>query len=156
MDYRIDYLAHHPAYAEEVAQLKYDQWLHTSPDRPYVVWVEEIVESARIDAFPMTLIVLHDTTLLGFVTLVQIDEKIGIENGAWMITLYVKAAYRSRGIGARLARRCIHEVKQMSFEALYLWSESAKLTQYYERLGWRLISQDEDGDDIMVYEVKES
>jgi hypothetical protein len=41
-----------------------------SPDCEYPVWVREIADSARIGDFPLTLLALDDTGLLGFVALV--------------------------------------------------------------------------------------
>ncbi len=66
----------------EVTQLKFTQWLHTSPDRPYEEWLAEITASARTDAPPLTFIAIctSDTgekDLAGFVSLVQIPENAG-------------------------------------------------------------------------------
>ena len=58
MNHYIAYLADHPTYVAEVAELKYAQWRHTSPDRPYQVWVAEIEHSARKGELPMTLVAL--------------------------------------------------------------------------------------------------
>jgi N-acetylglutamate synthase-like GNAT family acetyltransferase len=150
----IGYLAHNLSYIEEIARLKYAQWLHTSPDRPYAVWVKETEESARIGTLPNTLIALDETTLLGFVTLIKIGEKSEVKDGVWMITLYVKTDQRRQGIGAQLIHHCIREVAQMDYHKLYLWTESNELTQYYTHLGWRQIAIDEEsGEDIMEYEV---
>jgi GNAT superfamily N-acetyltransferase len=151
--YHIEYLADYPACAEEVGHLKYREWLHTSPDRLYEVWIEEIRASALKDGFPMTLLVLEANELVGFVTLVELEEKMGIEGSLWLITLYVKEAHRGRGVGSALIARCIAEAGRMGHAALYLWTESSYLTRYYERRGWRLIGQDEDGEDVMVYEL---
>jgi GNAT superfamily N-acetyltransferase len=155
MDYVVAYLADHPAYVEEVGHLKYGQWLHTSPDRPYEVWIDEIRHSARKNAFPMTLIALRGAELLGFVTLIELEEKADIEHGLWLITLYVKANYRRKGIGAALIERCIEEAGQMGHPALYLWTESSELTGYYGRRGWCRIGRDAgSGEEIMVYELE--
>jgi len=151
---QLAYLADHPCYVQEVGDLKYEQWRHTSPDRPYEVWIDEIRDSARSDAFPMTLIALQGTTLVGFVTLIVLDDRAGIRDGLWLITLYVKESHRRQGIGERLIDRCVDEMRRAGYRALYLWTESPKLTRYYACRGWRQIGQDEDGDDMMVYELE--
>ena len=152
--FKVDYLANHPSHFEEVAGLKYHQWRHTSPDRAWDVWLAEIRESAQAGAFPMSLLALESDELLGFVTLVQIDEKAGVHNGLWMITLYVKEAFRRQGIGSALIERCISEARRMGLDTLYLWTESRDLTSYYGRRGWQWIGADEvDGDDIMAHQV---
>ena len=159
MLYLLDYLANHPAYIEEVAQLKYNQWLHTSPDRPWHTWLSEIEESARKDAPPLTLVALTGTSaeqheLAGFVTLVDMGEKAGQESKLWMITLYVKEPWRRQGIGAHLIQRCVQECKRWQRKALYLWTESKALTNYYTRHGWKLLGTDEEtGEDVMVYRL---
>jgi predicted N-acetyltransferase YhbS len=103
---------------------------------------------------PLTLIALKSSELLGFVTLVEIPEKAGIEKGVWLITLYVREAHRGVGLGARLAQRCLVEAKRMGYAAIYLWTEFARLTDYYERHGWRLVGRDDvSGDDIMMVEL---
>jgi len=156
MGYRVEYLADFPIYAQDVGHLKYEQWLHSSPDRPYETWIDEIARSARKDAFPMTLVLLQDVALLGFVTLIELDENAGVVNGLWLITLYVKAEYRRQGLGTALIARCIAEALRMGYGALYLWTEFPALTTYYERRGWRRIGQDEDGHDVMVYDDESS
>ena len=142
MDYATAYLADHPAYIEEVGYLKYRQWLHTSPDRPYEVWIEEIRQSARKEGFPMTLIALQERELLGFVTLIELEGHAGIEDGLWLITLYVKAEYRCQGIGTALIERYIEEAARFDHPVLYLWTESPVLPGYYERRGWRRVGRD--------------
>jgi GNAT superfamily N-acetyltransferase len=151
--YHIEFLADHPAYAEEVGQLKMAEWLRTSPDRPYEVWIDEIRASAQKDRVPMTLLALRDGEVLGFVSLVEIDDRAGIERGVWLITLYVREAYRCYGIGTALIERCIAEGRRMGRPALYLWTETPQLTAYYARRGWQYVGQDEDGEDVMVYEL---
>lgn len=159
MIYLLDYLANHREYIEEVAQLKFNHWLHTSPDRPYDIWLSEIEESAATDTVPLTLVTVIDSgdgkhDLAGFVTLINIDEREGIEKGLWMITLFVKEQYRHQGIGTHLIQRCFQECKQLDYTSLHLWTESKALTSYYAKQGWLLINADEDsGEDVMVYEV---
>jgi len=103
----------------------------------------------------MTLVMLQATQLLGFVTLVEFREKAGIKNGVWLITLYVKAQYRGAGLGWYLVERCFAEAQKLGYSAIYLWTESARLTEYYVRGGWRLLGRDdESGEDIMVYELE--
>ena len=154
IDHRIAYLADYPDYAEEVAWLKYKHWRHTSPDRPYELWAEEIRHSARKRELPLTFIALKPGELLGFVTLVEIMEKVGIDRGVWLITLYVKAPYRGAGLGLRLVERCLLEARELGYSALHLWTESARLTDYYARSGWRWFGRDDEcGQDIMMYEI---
>jgi predicted N-acetyltransferase YhbS len=153
----IEYLADHPTHAEEIAQLRCAHWRHTAPERPYEVWVGDVEYSARKGELPMTLVTLQDSELLGFVTLVEFEEKAGIRNGAWLITLYVKAQYRGAGLGRSLVERCLTEAQSLEYSALHLWTESTHLTEYYARSGWRLLGQDdESGEDIMVYDLDES
>jgi GNAT superfamily N-acetyltransferase len=151
--YHIEYLADHPAYAEEVGQLKFTEWLHTSPDRPYEVWIDEIRASAQKDRVPMTLLALRDGEALGFVSLVEIGERAGIEGGVWLITLYVREEHRCHGIGTALIERCIAEGRRMGYPALYLWTETPQLTAYYAQRGWQRVGQDEEGEDIMSYDL---
>ena len=155
--YLLDYLANHTDYIEEVTQLKINYWLPTSPDRPYDVWLSEIRESAQTtDKPPVTFVALPtddtgDHDLAGFVTIIPIDEKYGIEHGLWMITLYVKAQYRNQGIGTHLMQRCITEGKRLAYPALHLWTESKELTSFYNKRGWQvLFKYEESGDDVMI------
>jgi GNAT superfamily N-acetyltransferase len=104
----------------------------------------------------MTLVTLQDSELLGFVTLVEFEEKVGIKNGAWLITLYVRAQYRGVGLGWSLVERCLAEAQNVGYSAIHLWTESTHLTEHYARSGCRLLGQDnESGEDIMVYDLDE-
>ena len=153
----IEYLADHPTLVEEIAQLRRAHWQHTAPERPYEVWVGDVAYSARKGELPMTLVALQDSELLGFVTLVEFDDKAGIKNGAWMITLYVKAQHRGAGLGRSLIERCLAEAQSLGYSALHLWTESTHLTKYYAKSRWRLLGQDdESGEDIMVYDLNGS
>ena len=154
MDFYIDYLANHHSYVGEIAKLKYDHWHHTSPDRAYPVWVSDIEDSAKIGDFPSTLLALDKSGLLGFVTMIRIDERAGIQDGVWMITLYVKSEHRRRGIGTRLIDRCIAEARKLGIDTLYLWTEAEELTRYYASRGWQLQGTDQDGEDIMFFKVR--
>jgi len=150
VDYTIEYLADRPATIAEVGDLKYGHWKNTSPDRPYDVWIDEIRYSARRDAFPMTLVAIAGDELLGFVTLVEMDEHAAVADGLWMITLYVKLEHRRQGIGEALMGRCTVEARRLGYGALHLWTDGAELTGYYAHRGWRLIGRDDEGDDVMV------
>ena len=74
---QLAYLADHPSYVQEVGHLKYEPWRYTSPDRPCEVWIDEIRDSAHSDGFPMTLVALQGTTLVGFVTLIVLGKLLG-------------------------------------------------------------------------------
>jgi GNAT superfamily N-acetyltransferase len=154
MDIHIGTLANAPALADEVARLKHEQWRHTAPDRPWSVWLGEIQESAQVGAFPCTLVALVQDDLVGFVTLIQIPERARVRGGVWLITLYVKPAYRRRGVGTALIDRCVEIARDMDYDALYLWTESSDLTAYYTRRGWQLIGTDpDDGEDVMRFSL---
>lgn len=157
MLYLVDYLANHKNYIDEVAQLKFTQWLHTASNRPYEIWLSEIKESAQTDAPPLTFIALCDTgsrhrDLAGFVTLVQMPENVGVENSTWMVTLYVESQYRKKGIGTHLMQRCIKENQRWEHTSLHLWTESKALTSFYAKRGWKVLGTDQqNGEDVMVY-----
>jgi GNAT superfamily N-acetyltransferase len=154
---RIEYLADHPTCVEEIAQLRRAHWQHTAPKRPYEVWLGDVEVSARKGELPMTLVTLQDSELRGFVTLVAFEEKAGIKNGVWLITLYVKAQYRGAGLGRSLVERCLAEARSLGCSVVHLWTESTHLTEYYARIGWRLLGQNnESGEYIMVYDLGES
>lgn len=102
----------------------------------------------------MTLIALQGGTLVGFVTLIPLTERAGVRDSLWVITLYVKTPYRRQGIGATLMNRCADKTRRAGYPALYLWTESPDLTSYYAQRGWRWIGRDEEGDDIMTYDLE--
>ncbi len=153
IDHHIDYLANHPQYVEEVARLKYEHWLYSAPDRPYHVWVSEIEDTARIGEFPLTLVALDDTGLLGFVSMVVFEEWEGIRDGVWMITLYAKKEHRNRGLGTSLMNRCLSEARQMGVNTVYLWTDEKSLTEYYAQRDWKFLHTTPANEDIMSIDV---
>ena len=94
---------------------------------------------------------------LGFVTLVEFEEKVGIAKSVWLITLYVKAQYRGAELGRNLVKRGLTEAQNLGYSTIYLWTESDRLTEYYSSNGWRWFGRDdESGEDIMAYELEGS
>jgi GNAT superfamily N-acetyltransferase len=137
----IDYLAHHKELIPEITGLIYEQWSDlfqaagTSKDDLAVL----ISERATTQRLPITVVALDGGALAGTgsIKLSEPGTKPGLS--PWLAGMYVKEAYRGRGVGALLVRALEATAKQLDIDSLYLSVGTAE--QFYRRLGWTVLER---------------
>ena len=88
------------------------------------------------DKLPVTLVAIEDSFCAGVISLVANDLKVR-EHTPWLSSLYVRPAYRKKGIGEELVEAIKETARKLGYNELYLRTEHAQ--EYYIKLGWEEI-----------------
>jgi GNAT superfamily N-acetyltransferase len=145
----IDYLANHPSFIPEIADLSYRQWtaLFQAAGISQTRLEDMLAERAVTDRIPITLVALQDGALIatGSIKLTEPGTKPGLS--PWLAGIYVKEEYRGTGAGAAIVRALEDKAAQLGIPMLYLSVGTAE--GFYTRLGWTVRER------IESYGVKE-
>jgi N-acetylglutamate synthase-like GNAT family acetyltransferase len=88
---------------------------------------------------PTTILALVDGELAGSVSLLANDDARIREYSPWLASLLVLPAYRRRGIGEALVRRCVETAAGLGIDRLHLYTDDA--AAFYARLGWQPLAR---------------
>ncbi len=84
---------------------------------------------------------MTDQALVGSAMLVTHDMKTRKDLSPWLAGVYVKPAYRRRGIASRLVTRIENEAALLAIPRLYLYTPSE--AAFYARRGWQTLEETE-------------
>lgn len=130
------YLADHMQLAPRLAALHYAEWQFLLPTWSETAALAELSLHTRRAAIPTTLLQLdEDDTLVGSVSLLLEDDARLGAHSPWLASLMVLPAFRGRGHGAALVRRCVEEAAALQVATLYLYTAGQEA--FYCKLGWR-------------------
>ena len=103
---------------------------------------QKLVEHANVDKMPMAFIALHNDQAIGMACLREHD---GIRPGIapWLGSLVVHPKYRGCRVGEGLINTVKNKAKNLGHQALYLLAFDLTIHDWYARLGWQLIGDDE-------------
>ncbi len=82
----------------------------------------------------------QDGILLGSAALVENDMDTHPELQTWLASVFVAPEYRRRGIGAELVKHVMTKAASLGASQMYLFTEYQ--TAFYQRLGWRILSEE--------------
>ena len=133
----IAYLADHPEYIGELAQLHFDEWGYLNPGETFQRRIDRLTAECGRLAIPTMVVALNEQELVGSAALVAHDMSDHRSLTPWLASVFVKPAFRRRGVGSMLVRRIEHEATALGIRTLYLFTPSA--APLYERLGWTLL-----------------
>lgn len=123
-------------YIEEVAILTQKQWGQKNlSQKEFKLRVQNKIskiESNFENCNYCKLILLKDTTLIGFISIFPTDGEERCELSPWYATMYVKKEYRRNGYSKILHSAIISEARKRNIKKLYLKSD---LKNYYEKFG---------------------
>ncbi|MFN2507858.1 MAG: GNAT family N-acetyltransferase [Chthoniobacterales bacterium] len=140
---RFDYLARHPALADELAKFAWAEWQHIYRARgdTFADAQRSYRERANSDRLPLALVAFDGGELVGTVSLKEQDLEIRPEITPWLGGLYVIPQARGRGVASLLMQRAVQEARRLKLPTLFLWTPSAETL--YRRLGWREVERTE-------------
>lgn len=119
----------------ELAALHHAEWGHFTPSPTLEARTEAIGRAAGREGIPSVFIATVDDQLLGSAALVQHDMDDRPDLSPWLAAVYVKTAFRGRGIASRLVARCELEAERAGAGTWYLCTQFA--STLYEKLGWQ-------------------
>ena len=115
---------------------------HWVPNASIERATQRLTEHLNTDKMPMAFIALQDDKPIGMACLRETD---GIRPGVtpWLGSLVVHPEHRKNKIGEMLIDKIKLEAKLFNFQSLYLLAFDPTIPDWYKRLGWRLIGDDE-------------
>lgn len=105
------------------------------------------------DNLPQTFVAFEQGEAVATVGLWRCDLMSRQDLFPWLASLYVKPAYRGRGIGKRLQEFILEYCKKQNYPKVYLYTE---LINYYEKSGWEPLDYGwtEDMEKVRIYQYK--
>ncbi|HWK22420.1 MAG TPA: GNAT family N-acetyltransferase [Ureibacillus sp.] len=115
---------------DEAVDLFWGYW-GSKNNRPF--YEQCMKNSNELDGIPRFYVALIEGEMVGTYALLRNDLNSRQDLYPWFACLYVKEAYRGKGIAAELLQHASNQVKTLGFKTLYLESN---LDGFYEKLGW--------------------
>jgi predicted N-acetyltransferase YhbS len=136
---RIENLVHYPQHINDVSEMIYDEFVVKANGKMTFDEVVRFFSNTKTHEFPITYIALENDVCIGTVSIFENDLKTQDRYKPWLASLYVKPAYRSKGIGQALIRKALQVTKELGYQRLFLRTEHA--SDYYRKLGWQFVSK---------------
>ena len=141
--YEIKLLADCQQHIPALAKLWYEEISrHWSPDASIEKANEKLVGHLNQNKMPMAFVALLDDQAIGMVCLRETD---GIRPGVapWLGSLVVNPEYRGQKVGEALINTVKEQAKDFGHQILYLLAFDPTIPNWYARLGWKHIGDDE-------------
>lgn len=130
-------LADSPSSAEDVAEMRWQEWGGPPEPADLAWWLETTVREAGRDELPVTF-VAHDTAdaVLGAVGLDTYDLDERHDTSPWVTGMIVRRDRREEGVG----RTLMQHLEQWAAEHLVAdaWVGTDLALGFYQRCGWTL------------------
>ena len=141
-------------YIKEVAELTQKEWgKSTYSKEEFNAKVSKkickITENLDSPLF-CKLILLSDSTLIGFISIFEHDCEERMDLSPWYATMYVKKEFRGRGYSKLLNDAILKEAKIRGFKRIYLKSA---LNNYYEKFGAKYLENLNNKEKIYYYDL---
>ena len=138
---QISYLIDHPQFLPELARLHFEEWGYLSPHETLEERTQRLAGLCGRDEIPTALVAIIEQELVGSSLLVTHDMQTRKDLSPWLAGVYVKPAYRRRGIASSLVARIETEAARLNVSRLYLYTPSE--AAFYARRGWQLLEETE-------------
>ena len=137
--YSISDLRQQPEFFEPVADRIWQAWWQ--PNGYPLAYIRGRLEENMQDApIPLALVAHHGGTFLGTASVIASDLDERPDLTPWVAAVWVEERARGQGIGAALVDAAAHASFALGFARVYLCAR-ARMTGFYERLGWTLIER---------------
>ncbi len=115
---------------------------HWAPNASIEKAQQKLIEHLNNNSMPMAYVALCDGEPVGMACLRVTD---GIRPGVapWLGSLVVDPKYRGQQIGETLINTVKDQAKNLGHQILYLLAFDPTIPNWYARLGWKKISDDE-------------
>lgn len=139
---KIDLLKNHPQAIPALAHIWHEVLGKTWMPEIGIEEIESLSYEELNHDMPLTYIALHGEIPVGSCTL-EFKTDVRQDLGPWIGDLVVDPKYQKRGIGKMLLEVTVKKAKELGFEKLYLFTFDPAILQYYQRLGWEIIGEDD-------------
>jgi len=142
-DFEIKLLTDCREHIPALAKLWYEEISrHWAPNPSIEKATQKLTEHLNKDKMPMAFIALWNELPIGMACLREND---GIQPGIapWLGSLVVHPQYRDQKIGEALINTIKNEAKKLGHHSLYLLAFDPTIPNWYARLGWQAIGDDE-------------
>jgi GNAT superfamily N-acetyltransferase len=137
--FTISDLRQRPEFFDPVADRIWRAWWEPN-GHPLVYIRGRLEENMQDTPIPLALVAHHSGTFLGTASLIASDLDERPELTPWVAAVWVEERARGQGIGAALVDAAAHASFTLGFSRTYLCAR-ARMTHFYERLGWTLIER---------------
>ena len=134
---KIEYLADHPEFIPELAELHFAEWSYLNPGESLEGKAEYLRSICGRKGVPSFVIAVKGTRLIGSASLIAHDMDNRPDLTPWLADVFVKPAYRGQGVATSLIQRIEAEAKSAGITRLYLYTPDA--AELYRRLGWNTV-----------------
>lgn len=130
-------LRQRPEFFDSVADRIWRAWWEPN-GHPLATITGRLEENMRDTPIPLALVAHHGSSFLGTASVIASDLDERPELTPWVAAVWVEESARGQGIGAALVDAAAHASFTLGFRRAYLCAR-ARMTGFYERLGWTLI-----------------
>lgn len=138
----VDYLANHPQFISEVADLVYGEWpdlfAEAGISKPKLH--EMFEDRANTTRIPITFVAIENGELAGTGSIKLHEDSTRVGLSPWLASMYTKPQYRKRGVGALLVRALEQKASELGIGTMYLSVGDA--LGFYDSLGWTVVEKD--------------
>ncbi len=115
---------------------------HWAPNASIEKAQQKLVDHLNSNSMPMAYIAIHNGEAVGMACLRETD---GIRPGIapWLGSLVVSPKYRGHQVGEALINTIKDQAKNLGYQILYLLAFDPTIPNWYARLGWSHIGDDE-------------
>ena len=134
---RIFNIKERPNTLTTLASWNHDYWRERTPMVGLKDWSDFYQNCIKNDerTIPFTLVAFDQETLVGSVTIVDVDDIRDFPSYTpWIAGVIIQEAYRGMRIGRKLMEAALSEAKQMGFKEIYLWTDAS--AEWYRQQGW--------------------
>ena len=134
---RIEYLAHHPEFIPTIAKETLNHYRDILRDETIETRSAKLRTHMQMETLPLALVVVADGEIFGIGALREHDLPGHDELTPWLGGMFVRPAYRCRGIASSLCRALEDTAWLMGFAVIYLFTLDQQ--RLYGRLGWQYL-----------------
>ena len=137
--FTISDLRQRPEFFDAVADRIWREWWEPN-GHPLAYIRGRLAENIQGAPIPLALVAHHGSTFLGTASVIASDLDERPELTPWVAAVWVEERARGHGSGAALVDAAARAAFALGYRRAYLCAR-ARMTGFYERLGWTLIER---------------
>lgn len=128
---------------DQLALLQYQEISrHWVPGSTVEQVKQKLMTHLNRDKLPLSFVALIDGQAVGMASL-RVTDGIKPELTPWLGSLVVDPKYRKLDVGEKLINKVKEEALSRGYSALYLLAFDPTIPNWYSRLGWEMLGEDQ-------------